>query len=161
MAGGESPRSALAVHAVPVRMSFNLMFFNLGYVMGNVIDKLQPGGLLAHAQNTAERLPHPVGDALAVGPGIIGSAAHGGKVCLPFRRFYGAAGKLAVRHFNTILLHSPYHLFDVIFCYLVSQSARTAVDIQHDLPQLIYSHFAGYVRFGNLIHHGYLQEMVA
>ena len=159
--GREGSGSALAMNTKFLLSTAYFVLFYLGDIVGYIIDKLQSSCRFTFAHYLAEGLPDPVGDALAVGPGIVGSAPHCGKVGLTFRRLYGSTGKLAVRQLNAIFRHCPHHFLNVVVGYLVSQAAGTAMYVEHYLPYLVYTHFIGDVRLIYFVYYSYLEKMIS
>ena len=128
MPGGKGSGRPLAMDTELDPLAVHFMFLYLGNVVSDIIDHLQPGVSFAPPHHLAERPPNPVGDALAVRPGIISGTTHCRQIGLPFRRIYRCAGQLAVRHLNTVLLHGGHHLPDVVSGGLMPQPPRAAVN---------------------------------
>ena len=86
VARGKGPGRTLAVDAEFFLPAVYLVLFDLGDVMGHVINQLQTQIPGAHLQDLLKALPDPVGDQLPVGKGKIGRGGHGRQILLAFRR---------------------------------------------------------------------------
>src|SRR6056297_1689421 len=88
-----------------------------------------------YAEGGGEDFACPMHQDLAVGPGIIGGTGHSRQVPPPLLRFYGCAGKLAVREIELELATAGPggHFFQEVIANLVPESSRTGVNENHDL----------------------------
>ena len=102
-----------------------------------------------------------MGNALAVGPGIIGGTGHRCQVGLSLWRFYRGACKLAVGKLNAIVLNGSHHGLQIIIADLVAKPSGTGMNQDKYLPLLFYTESPGYLGLINIIYHLYFQEMVA
>jgi len=73
MSGREGSGGSLAVNTERLLFAGNSVFLYLGDIMADIINLLQPYFPLAFTENPGEALSCPVGDALSVGPGVVGS----------------------------------------------------------------------------------------
>src|SRR6266487_4164316 len=123
-----SPGGALAVHAQPQRAPADLMGFDLGEVVRDVIDKFQldPGDGGEHPAGC-------LGEQLAVGARVVGGGRHRAEVGPALRGADGCAGELPVGHDDAVAGHRGVHHPDVITAYLVAQTPGPAVDHHADL----------------------------
>ncbi|MBA7702822.1 hypothetical protein ES703_111597 [subsurface metagenome] len=85
MPGREGSGGSLAVNAECLLFTINGVFLYLGDVMTDIVNLLQSQFPLALAENPGEALSGPVGDALSVGPGVVGGAGHSLEVILSLR----------------------------------------------------------------------------
>ncbi len=83
-AGGKGSGGPLAVDAEVGCTALHEVALHLGDVVGHVVHLPDAHILPAPLEHLVERLPGPVGYALAVGPGEVGGASHRQEVAPPF-----------------------------------------------------------------------------
>ena len=155
MAGRQSPGGALAVHAQAQRAPADLMGFDLGEVVRDVIDKFQ----LASGDG-GEHPAGCLGEQLAVGARVVGGGRHRAEVGPALRGACGCAGELPVGHADAVAGHRGVHHPDVITADLMPEPAGPAVDHHADLaPRQPEQLRRGWVE--DLLDNLHLKEMVA
>jgi len=102
MTAGESAGRAFAVDAEGLCLSFDGVGLDLGDVMGDIVNLFQTQFAGTFTQHLDKGLPYPVGNTLAVSPGVIGGAGHRGQIILAFRRLYRRTNQLAVGNVDAI-----------------------------------------------------------
>ncbi len=117
----------------------------------------------ALSEHFDERLPAPVRDALAVGPGVVGGAGHGCQISPAPRAISPAhrqaGGREARCHSFWVLALS--HCFEVIVADLIAETPRARVNQEQYLPDIAHAEDLGDAGIVNLIHHLNFEEMVA
>ena len=160
IAGAEGARGAFAVHADAKWVAVDIVVFELGHVVGDVIDLAQVPAPELACQNLLEGLSNLVGQHLAVAPGEIGRRDHGPDIVLSFDQFHRRARQLAIGQLDAVLfLHSLQHL-EVVGADLMAQPTAAAVDLHHDLS-LEQAHGLGRGRIEDLVDDVDLGEVVA
>ena len=140
-------------------LSVHRVFFYFHYIVGHVVDLAHAQGLGAFAEDFGEGLAGPVGQALAIGPGIVGGAGHGCQVVLAFLGVVGGTGQLPIGDLNLVFLEGPLHDLEEVGAYLVAETPGARVDHDGDLP-LLQPHGRGQPFVEDLLHHLDLQEVV-
>ncbi len=101
MAGPEGARGALAVHAHLDVAAAHLVRLDLRHVVRHVVHQEEIPVRHLAAQDLLERLADAIGEHLAVGPGVVGGAVHGGQIGLALRRIQRRADQLPVRQLDS------------------------------------------------------------
>ena len=135
MTGREGPGRPLAMDADLLReAAADVVVLELGDVVGDVVDQVQPQRLPGDAEDPGEDLAGLVGEQLAVAPGIVGRRAHRPQVGLPLGAVHRGAGQLPVGEREAVLLGRPLEDAEVVVADLVAEPARARVDQDGDLP---------------------------
>ncbi len=159
-ARAKGARRALAVHAQAHGAAAHGVLLDLGDVVAHVIEHFQVRGRQLAGQHALERPPHEVRDDLAVGPGIVGGARHGGQVLPPLGRVQRRAHQLPVGQGDAVLGRGLLHQPHIVAAHLVAKATRPAVDPDGDAPRH-QAKGAGYPRVVHLDDLIHLEKVVA
>ena len=152
----EAPGRALAVDDEALLAPTDEVTLDLGHVVADVVDLIHA---LGPAEDPGEDLPHPVGDHLTVGKGVIDGGAHGPVVALAYRRSERSVDQLAVG--KVAGSRGIAHQLDVIGRHLVAEPPAAAVDHDQDLPKSPDAEGPGRLRVEDLLDLLDLEEVVA
>src|SRR5690606_37323237 len=131
-AGAKSACGSLAVHTKLHPAAVYLMFLNLGYIVRNVVNLVNPGLDTLPGEHVLETTADQVRQHLPVTEGKIGCCTHRCQIILPLWAAQRCADQLAVRQRNAVLMHTLLKKLDVVGTYLVPEPARPAVDLHDD-----------------------------
>src|SRR4030043_180556 len=81
------------------------------------------------SQYLLKSLASAIGQYLPVGKSVIGGTSHRCQVALPFRGAERSAYQLAIHQVDAKPSHRTLEFFNVIGAYLVTEAARTAMDL--------------------------------
>jgi hypothetical protein len=128
VAGWQRPGGALALHAQQHRFPVHLVGFHLRQIVGDVVDKVQPG-----ASRLGENLPGGMREHVPVGAAVVGRGRHRAQVATSLRGADRDAGELAVGHGYPVPGHGPLHDAHVVAADLVAETPGAAVNHDTDL----------------------------
>ena len=148
------------MHTHPHLLAVDVVRFQLGHVVGNVVDHTQIEPFDPAHQHLFKRFSGLMRQRLAIGPGEIGRSSHGRNVVLAFRRIDGRADKLAVGQDDAIAVDDALELLHVIGADLVAKAPRAAVDLQHHLAGKQAKSLGNFL-VENLVDHIDFREMIA
>ncbi len=100
-------------------------------------------------------------DRLAVGESIVNSAGHCLIVVFSLLACARCASELSIRQGNLVLVNGPLHDAQVVRAYLVTESARAAVNHNGDLPLMTDAEGFGDLKIGNFVNLLNLEEVVS
>src|SRR5574341_2521681 len=122
------------MHADLDALALDLMCLDLPHGMGDVVHLEQMPVLYLTSQDFLKGLTGIVRQHLPVGKGIIGSAAHGSHVTLPFRRVERSTYQLAVGQFDAVLVDRLLKFIHIVGANLMAKAPRAAMDLHRQLP---------------------------
>ncbi len=133
MARRIGPRRSLAVHAEFFLLSGHGKFLDFGDIVADVIHQPHPQLAGGSAQGLFQNLPRQIHQDLAVGPGVVGPAGHGGQIVLPAPGGQIGTGQLTVGKRDAGLGLVFDHQRQVVVANLIPQAPRPGVNHDDDL----------------------------
>ena len=110
-------------------LAAHLVLFDLGHIMGDVVDLEQVRVAHLAAQHFLEGLATLVGQHLTVRPGVVGRGLHGGQIILPLGAAHGHTDQLAIGQHDVVTAHLLLEAIDIICTDLMAEAARAAMDL--------------------------------
>ena len=130
--GREGPRRPFAVDPELLGLPVNGVFFQLGDVVGHVVQEFHAQVFPRLAEHAGEHLARLLHQQLPVAEPVVGGRPHGSDIAPALRALGRGAGELPVGEFDAVLFVRVAELDQGVVAHLIPQPAGAGVDHHAD-----------------------------